>query len=52
MKKNPSPLPKEFWVPTGFFSKMEVAENSLSKTFKDIFTNHFKTVVFCTDYWD
>jgi len=35
-----------------FFQKMEVAENSLSEPFKDIFTNHFKIVDFCTDYWD
>jgi hypothetical protein len=39
-------------VPTGFFPKMEVAENSPSEPFKDIFTNSFKTVDFCADYWD
>jgi len=42
MKKISSPLPKEFWVPTGFFFQRRVAENSLSEPFKDIFTNHFK----------
>jgi hypothetical protein len=35
-----------------FFPKTEVAENSVSGPFKDIFTNHFKIVDFCTDYWD
>lgn len=43
---------KEFWVPTGLFPKTVVAENSLSEPFKDIFTNNFNTVDFCTDYWD
>lgn len=45
--------PRNFGCLQGFFSpKTEVPENSLSEPFKDIFTNHFKTVYFCTYYWD
>jgi len=50
MKKNSSPLHKEFWVPTGFLFQRQVAKNSLSEPFKDFFTDHFKTVHFCSEY--